>query len=400
VYNMKILFLTHRVAYPPNKGDKLRAFNIIKHLSGQHSIHLACVTENRDELKYANELTAYCKSVNIVYMGVIWRKIKSLFCLLSGRPLTLPYFYSYRLHKKIKESINTEKYGLIYIYSSSMAQYVLDINGIPKIMDFIDVDSEKWRQYSQYTGFPLNIVYKLESRRLRKYEEKIANLVDHCIVVSQEERALFKSFLRSTADEKISVVSNGVDFQYFKPASLSYEKGRLIFTGAMDYFANVDAILYFYKEIFPLIKKQVPLVKLYIVGSNPAGEIKKLAADKDVIVTGFVKDIRPYLEKSAVCVVPLRIGRGIRNKILEAMSMGVPVVAMSEAVFGIEAKDNEELFVEDNPGDFVERTIALLKDQDLRLRLSQNGRKFIENNYNWGSNLAKLDTIIERLVNG
>ena len=224
-------------------------------------------------------------------------------------------------------SRQSEQYDLIYIYSSSVAQYVLGVPGIKKIMDFIDVDSDKWQQYSKCANLLSRGIYGVESHRLRRYEEKIAKAVDHCIAVSDQEIAKFKSFIQSG---KFTAVSNGVDFEYFKFDSGDYEKNRLIFTGTMDYFANVEAVLYFCKNILPLIKKDVPDVKLYIVGANPVKVIRGLANNKDIFVTGFGEDKRQHLARAAVCVAPLRIGRGIRNKVLEAMSAGVPVVTTSE----------------------------------------------------------------------
>ena len=392
---MKILFLTHRVPYPPNKGDKLRAFNILRYLSKKHSIWLACLSENMDDLRYKDELKKYCQKVEIVFMGIKWRRIKSMFCLFSKRPLTFAYFYSAKLDAKIKEVIQREKFDVIYIYSSSMVQYVLDEKNTPKLMDFIDMDSDKWKQYSRVARFPSKIIYRLESNRLRRYEEKIAQSVDCCIVTSLEEARKFKA---SISNGEVEVVSNGVDFEYFKPGHDGYEKNRLIFSGMMDYFANVDGILYFYKEILQLIKTEIPGIRLYIVGANPSKCVQKLAKQDNIIVTGFVDDIRPYLEKSAVCVVPLRIACGIQNKILEAMSMGVPVVTTKKALLGIEAVPGRDILVEDDPKKFAQKTIELLKDRKLRDRISQNARKLIEERYNWNIRLKGMDGIVERLM--
>jgi len=388
---MRILFLTHRVPYPPNKGDKLRAFNILKHLSRRHLVHLACLSEDRSDLEYRDELTKYAQEIDVVFMSALWRRFKSAFYLFSKRPLTLPHFYSQSLAAKIKKAMDKERFDLIYIYSSCMAQYVLEDKKTRKIMDFIDVDSDKWYQYSQFARFPLNIIYGLEGAKLRRYEEKIAANVEKCIAVSNEEIGLFKSFLPK---EKLLAISNGVDFEYFKPGNNGYERNRLIFTGAMDYFANVDAVLYFYRAIFPLIRKQVPGTRLFIVGANPSKEVQALARDRDVTVTGFVEDIRPYLERSSVCVAPLRIGRGIRNKILEAMSMGVPVVTMTRALFGIDAMPERDIFIADEPEQFAKKTINLLKDNELRQKTSKNSRKLIQEKFDWGISLDKLHRLI------
>jgi sugar transferase (PEP-CTERM/EpsH1 system associated) len=337
-----------------------------------------------------------------------------MFYLFSKRPLTLPYFYSAKVDVKIKEVIQRKKFDVIYIYSSSMAQYVLDEKNTPKLMDFIDMDSDKWKQYSRFARFPAKIIYGLESNRLRMYEEKIAQSVDCCVVTSLEEAKKFKtSILGGMAWSKgnplpkgqagmawwpkVEVVPNGVDFEYFKPGQGGYEKNCLIFSGRMDYFANVDGILYFYKEILQSIKAEIPDIRLYIVGANPPRKVQKLAQFDNIIVTGFVDDIRPYLEKSAVCVVPLRIACGVQNKILEAMSTGVPVVTTRQALLGIEAVPGRDILVEDDPKRFAQKTIELLKRKELRNMISQNARRLVEEKFNWNVNLRKLDKILEEL---
>lgn len=390
---MKILFITHRIPYPPNKGDKIRAFNIIRHLSRKHSISLACLADDIDDLKYRAELKKFCYSVDSVYLNTFWAKIRSIVCLFSSLPLTLAYFYSRKLKRIVREKLRNEKFGLIFIYSSSMAQYVLDAGPVPKIMDFVDVDSDKWRQYADYKAFPKNIIYRIEEKRLRRYEKTIATSVNQSIVTSQAEAELFKSAIPGI---HISPVPNGVDYEYYKPDYSSQKENSLIFMGQMDYFANVDGILYFYREILPLIREKIPSIKLYIVGGRPAKELIRLN-NNGVVVTGYVRDARPYVRKSAVCVVPLRIARGVQNKILEAMAMGVPVVTTSEANKGINAKDKEEIFINDNPAGFAESVLDLMNNPELRATVAAKARRFVESKFNWEQNLQKLEEILSNV---
>ncbi len=208
-------------------------------------------------------------------------------------------------------------------------------------MDFVDIDSDKWKQYISYSSFPLSWIYKLEGNRLEKYEKVISEHFQFCAVVSQSEAEIFRRF---APNGNIMVIPNGVDSQFFHPAMFKEQRARskqhraIIFTGAMDYFPNIDGVLYFQKEILPLIKKEVPDVKFYIVGNNPAQKIRMMREEDDIEVTGYVEDVRPYISKASVSVVPLRIGKGIQNKILEAMAMGVPVVATSQALPGSRSK--------------------------------------------------------------
>lgn len=385
---MNILFLTHRIPYPPFKGDKLRAFNIIRYLSKRHNIHLLCVTHNKREMSYKKDLLEFCKSVEIAYIDLPLRKVLSPFYIIRGLPLTLPFFYSGRLYRLVKTK--SQSMDIVFIFSSSMAQYALNLR-IPKIIDLIDVDSDKWRQYAEYSKIPMRFIYKREAGLLERYEDIIIKNVDFSIAVSQEEIRLFKT---RHPDGRIYVVSNGVDLDYFKPINTQPQKDIIAFCGEMDYFANVYSVLSFYKEIFPLIKKAVPDVKFYIVGRNPSRKILALRKEPDVIVTGQVPDVRPFLSMAKVCAIPIKIGRGIQNKVLEAMAMGKAVVTTSIAVQGINVIDGKELFVCDKHSDFADRVIELLRDTKLREEIGRSARKAVEQRYNWDENLRVLDNLI------
>lgn len=390
---MNILFLAQRVPFPPNKGDKLRSFNEIKFLSQKNSISLVCLTDNRNDKGFATELHKYCRSVDIVYLSRLNSKVQSACGLLFPRPLTLSYFHSNRLQAVVDHKLQNESFDAIMVYCSSMAQYVEQVNTIPKLIDFVDVDSEKWSQYSTYARFPMRYLYLLESRRLRRYEALLAETFQHCIFVSKKEA---DDFIRLVCTSPtVTSIPNGVDGALFQPSSEPYDRQSLVFTGAMDYFANVEAVLYFVSEIFPIIQKTVPDVKFYVVGSNPAKELCRLAkTDPHIIVTGSVDSVQPYVVKSAVLVAPMRIARGVQNKILEAMAMGVPVVTTSLGFEGIAATPNKDIFIEDLSERFANKVLELMLDDRLRMELSENSRKTVEANYDWSKNLSKLEDIL------
>ncbi|HWP45691.1 MAG TPA: TIGR03087 family PEP-CTERM/XrtA system glycosyltransferase [Candidatus Limnocylindrales bacterium] len=406
---MKILFIAHRIPYPPNKGDKIRSFNEIKYLSERHSISLMCLADEASDLTYKDELKKYCENVEVVFLNKRYARLKSLISLPLGKPLSLPYFFSKTLQQKIDRELRDNSYDLIFVFSSAMAQYVLPVCHIPKIMDFVDVDSEKWLQYARYTPFPFSAIYKLEGKRLRDYEKFIAQQFQQSIFVSESEANLFRSFFgpvgaTSTSSDSIpaiSAISNGLDYHYFKPMPEHREAASLVFTGAMDYLANVDGVLYFRNEILPRIKKEIPEVRFYIVGMNPVRKIRRLEKeDQNIVVTGFVKDTRQYLSKATVFVAPLRIARGIQNKVLEAMAMGIPVVATSVAFDGIKAIPGEALFVEDDPQEFASKVIRLIKDPLLREKISLRARETIEAQYDWTQSMNHLEEILKGLING
>jgi sugar transferase (PEP-CTERM/EpsH1 system associated) len=390
---MKILFLSHRIPYPPTKGDKLRAFNIIKHLCKEHEIYLVSLYDDKKDKKYLPGLKQFCRESSFFYLNPWLAKIKGFFCLFFNQPVTLGYFYSRKMQRKVKDYIKTKSIDLIFVYSSSVAQYVMD-QDLKKIIDFVDCDSSKWKQYSAIAGFPLSFIYSREHRLLRDYEKRIAQAFDHSIVATEGEKKEFAEFIST---EKFTAVANGVDTGFFKPVFAPQEK-KLIFTGAMDYFANIDGIIYFCNEILPLIRERIPEVKFYIVGSNPARSVRALSNGKDIFVTGFVEDIREYLKDDAICVIPLRVTQGIQNKVLEAMASGLSVVITSKAVLGLKPQADKNVLVADNPQDFASKVIMLLEDGDLRRRLGELARKYVEENYNWERNISKLDEILKSMV--
>lgn len=392
---MKILFLAHRIPYPPNKGDKIRSFHILKYLSRRHDIYLACLADDRNDLRYRKDLLKYCKKVEVALINKFWVNFKMLLYLFIGQPLSLAYFASRYLQGVINKWLNSVDFDMIYVFSSSVAQYVINVKKTYKVMDFVDVDSDKWLQNAQYSRFPISLIYRIEGIRMKRYEKFIAENFHRYIFVTERDRRLFQSF---ASDINASVIPNGVNLEYFSNnpgSSINLNNSNIIFTGAMDYFANVDGVLYFYRDIYPLIKREIPNIKFYIVGRNPSNEIKSLQQDKSIIVTGSVEDIRPYLQKSMVYVVPLRISRGVQNKVLEAMSMCIPVVTTSRVLEGIGAEPGRDLFVEDNPERFANRIIELLNDRILREKIGKAGRKFVEEWYNWNRAFERLENLLK-----
>jgi sugar transferase (PEP-CTERM/EpsH1 system associated) len=318
--------------------------------------------------------------------------MKSLAYLFSSKPLTLRYFYSKHLQRLIHQRLIEEKFDAIIVFSSCMAQFLPPGQTGFKIIDFTDADSDKWLQYSQHMKSPLSIIYRLESKKLKKYEISLASLYDCCTVISEAEERLFRSYSTRFA---LGTVPNGVDLEYFQAKTEVPDEPTLIFMGAMDYYANVDGVLYFHDQILPHIRRAVPNVKFIILGGNPTRAIRRLGRSKNVSVTGYVQDVRSFLNQATACVVPLRIARGVQNKILEAMAMGLPVVTTSRAVEGIDAQAGRDLVVTDDPVKFAAETAKLLFDRQLQQKISANARQLVESKYHWNNCLQKLDLILE-----
>jgi sugar transferase (PEP-CTERM/EpsH1 system associated) len=407
------------------------------------------LADDPKDLAHEDELKKYCKNVKVVLINPKIAKLKTIIYLFTKKPLSVPYFYSTKLQRTVDQLLSTNSFDVIFCFSSPMAEYVfkskLPVSGFSKldntsnqkpptstqrlvtinqkqetsnqqlatsnqqpatriIMDFVDVDSDKWTQYARHAGWPFSWIYRSESRRLAQYERKVAKSFDHSIFVTGVEKRIFEN--KNPHIKNIIVIPNGVDLEYFspqfnqKPETSNYQPATrnkqpvLLFTGAMDYFANVDGVVWFTKEILPLIKREIPEAKLFIVGSNPTREVLSLNDHNGVVVTGFVKDIRPFYEIADVSIIPLSLARGIQNKVLEAMAMKVPVVATSRAFEGINAAPHRDLLVEDEPGAFAQAVVRLLRDSSVRNELRNNARRVIEANYSWTLNLSKIDEII------
>ena len=381
---MKILYITHSCPYPPNKGDRIRSFHLLHYLASKYDVTLLYPSFSRSDTEQREVLQRYCAAVYTVSHSLFLAKLKCFLALFHGQSLTLAHFDS----RQLREIVERENFDVALADCSSMAQYVLALSQ-PKVVDFVDVDSEKWRMYSKKALFPLSWIYRLEAQRLRKFEAKIVKYAEACLVTSEDERQYLD------AGNHVFVVPNGVDLGYFSPHANGSARvsPTLLFMGAMNYFANIDGVLFFYNEIFPLIKREVPSVKFIIAGMHPTKAIQRLAGP-DTIVTGYVPDIRPYLNEATVCVVPLRIARGVQNKVLEAMAMNVPVVATSMANAGIRAKDGQDILLADDPEEFSKSVVVLLKESYFRERLAMSARQLVDDSFSWERSLKKVDEAI------
>jgi len=395
---VKILYLAHRLPYPPNKGEKIRVFNQIRHLARKHTIHLCSFADDPADLAQKNSLKEFCASVEVVYRNNAGTIILALTAFFQNQPLSVQLFYRRAFAELVRWKFATERFDCIIVSCSSMAQYVAPSSGIPKIIDFIDVDSEKWRLYAQHRAFPLSFIYCREADRLASYEENITALFDHSILCSRQEAET----LRKRAKERpVSVVANGVDLEYFSPSPISAQSSErtVVFTGAMDYFPNIDAVQFFCREIFPLVRRELPSTQFYIVGRNPTRQLSQLGKQPNVFVTGTVPDVRPYLAQATVAVAPFRIARGVQNKVLEAMAMGVAVVGTTEAFKGIAATEQDGVRIANDPCSFAQHVITFLQeDATLRRQAVRQARAYVERHHRWEDQGAKLERLIEEVV--
>jgi len=360
-----LLFLCHRIPFPPNKGDKIRSFHLLRALAERYQVHLGCFVDDPDDHRYENDVAAYCSSSCFIPLSGKRGRLRSLSGLFNGQPLSLPYYKDGRMGRWVDQSWSRHPITRIVVFSSAMAQYVLDerFDSARRVIDFVDVDSDKWYQYAEAKPPHSAWLFRREGRRLESYDKAVARAFEVSLFVSPEEAALFRTLL---GDERAQVeqMVNGVDTDYFspdadRPRPFPPEHRAIVFTGAMDYWANVDAVSWFCRRVLPTIRQRSADVFFYIVGSRPADAVLRLAGE-GVVVTGAVEDVRPYLQHAAAAAAPMQIARGIQNKVLEAMSMGRPLVVTSKGLEGIGATDGEELLVADTPDLFASKLTALL----------------------------------------
>lgn len=396
-----LLFLAHRIPFPPNKGDKIRSWNILNHLAQDYRIHLGCFVDDPADHQFEDRLLELCVDCHFARLNPRAAKIRSLSGLVSGEPLTLGYYRDRQLGDWVSSTLASADIGQVFVFSSSMAQYTerAKIEGARMVVDFVDVDSDKWRQYAESRSWPARWVYGRESRTLLAFERKVAAEADASLFVSADEAALFRRLAPECATS-VRHMNNGVDFKFFDPDNsyadpFSTEHPELVFTGAMDYWANVDAVCWFAREVLPKVRQTRPDVGFCIVGSKPAPAVRSLAGLPGVTVTGSVPDVRPYIAHAAAVVAPLRLARGVQNKVLEAMSMAKVVLATSAAMEGIEVNSGSEVFVSDSVDSLAASAVEILSRND-RAEIGLRARARVVEGYGWATNLAVLKEIFEQ----
>lgn len=394
-----LLFLCHRIPYPPNKGDKIRSHHMLKHLSGRFRIHLGTFIDDPQDQRYIEPLRALCADVLAITISPRRRRISSLTGLLTGRALSLPYYANAEMSRWIADTWRMSAPRSIFAFSSPMAQFVLDprFSRARRVVDFVDVDSEKWRAYADAKSWPMSAIYAREGRKLFEFEREVAGSFDTCIFVSEHESALFNSLLPAPSP-KVTYVKNGVDLEYFTPefsAPNPYPAGArvLVFTGAMDYWANVDAVTWFADEVLTGLRERVGAAEFWIVGSRPTKAVCALAGRAGVTVTGAVADVRPYLRHAVAAVAPMRIARGIQNKVLEAMAMGKPVLGTRAAFEGLDVVAGIGPLIVDEPAAMIARAAALLNGE-CGAEFGAVGRGFVSAQHSWGETMGRLAELL------
>lgn len=392
---MKILYLCHRFPFPPNRGGKIRPFNMIRHLSQKHEVTVASMARSAREAREGEGLATHCAHYEMGRVRDSIQALRMLARLPTPTPSSMGYFYSPRLARRVRDLLETRGFDLIFVHASSVAQYVEQVRGIPKILDFGDMDSQKWLEYARYKPFPLSWGYRLEGIKLERAERRLAARFDLCTATTRAEWQTLESYRTAVASDWFP---NGVDSAYFTPTNEPYDPHTVAFVGRMDYYPNQQCMFEFCATTLPLLQAKRRQLKLLIVGANPSRAVRRLGAIRGVTVTGSVPDVRPHLRRAALMIAPLNIARGTQNKLLEAMAMGVPVVTSRIAAGGVDASAPEHFLVASTPQEYARAVLRILEHPAERQRLATAGRARMLSHHAWPKSMQRLDELIGRLL--
>jgi len=392
-----LLFLCHRIPYPPDKGDKIRSYRWLQELLKHFHVHLGAFIDDPADWAHVAQLRERCTSslfLPLARNGAVFRSLSGLF---SGTALTIPYYRDARMRRWARAS--RISYGIkhVLVFSSAMAQYAENSSWstVRRVIDFVDVDSDKWRQYAQRKRGPAALVFRREAQRLAESESRFAHVFDASVFVSDHEAELFRRCVGDVA-ERVLAIRNGVDTSYFNAATDRVSpypvlSEAVVFTGVMDYWTNVDAVLWFVREVWPMVKEKRPRALFVIVGAKPTPEVLRLRGE-DIRVTGRVIDVRPYLQHAAAVVAPMQIARGVQNKVLEGMAMGRPVVVTSKGLEGIGAVPGRDLLVADEPAAYAREIVSVLSG--CAPNQGPAARRLVEAHYGWAESAEQMVALV------
>lgn len=395
-----LLFLTQRIPYPPNKGEKIRHFQFLKHLAKNYSVHLGCLIDDPDDWAHIETVKTFCADAHFARLDRRRDMVAHLGALAGGHALSVALYHNRGLARWTARVLDSVRPEVVFVGSSNMAPYVL---GHTKragkyVFDLVDVDSEKWRAYADQASGVMKWIYRREARIVLDLERRIAREADYCTFVSEAEATMFRGLAPDSAHAIVGI-SNGVDSGYFDPSGdfqppFDTALPTFVFTGTMDYVPNVDAVTWFAQDILPIIHQTLPQAQFYIVGSSPSPTVQALAQIGGVHVSGRVPDVRPYLAHATAAVAPMRIARGIQNKVLEAMAMAKPVIVTSDALEGIDAAPGTELLLADDAEALSLAACCLAANPAEGRKIGLAARRRVVEQFSWEGQMRGLDRLL------
>lgn len=392
----RVLYVTHRVPWPPDRGDRIRTWNILKYLAARADVDLICMADEPVSSETEAALKNVTRNLAIIPHEGKMRWVRGALSMLGGRTVTEGLF----ANKLVRQTINA--WALQYDYtatlasSSGVARY-LQVPSLADVLhpwiDLIDVDSQKWLDYADAARFPMSLVYRQEGLRLRELEKRLAEKSERMLVVSEAERDLFRKFAPSAP---IQAIGNGVDTEYFMPVADEVTAFSCVFVGVLNYLPNSDAVRWFCDHVWPKVLTKYPQAVFRIVGKSPPPEVEALGQRDGVEVIGPVPDVRPWLRQSTAVVVPLRIARGVQNKVLEAMACGRPIVCSTEPLKGLDIESGLQLLQADDPHEWVQQIETVFTDSIRAQELGMAASAWVELNHRWESCLEPLNDLVCR----
>jgi polysaccharide biosynthesis protein PslH len=395
---MRILFVAHRVPYPPDKGEKIRAYHELRFLASRHKVDLFAFADQRERAIARPVLSEFCAGIHLEDLPKRAGIIRAIMSLFSSKPFTNAYYFSPKLAAVVRAAIKNNQYDVAFVYCSAMAPYVAGLSSVPMVVDFVDSDASKWAQYARHSIFPLSWLYRREASLLAQHERKVAQAARLCLAST----ALEMEAIDPEKGLPFRLLENGVSMPAPLSNGVSSEIAALgkyiVFVGQMDYRPNIDAVCYFAREILPQVHKAHPDLKFLVVGRNPSWRVRRLARLPGIVVTGEVPEVHPYLRGAIAAVAPFRICQGVQNKILEALVMGLPVVSTPRPALAVGGAACDSLFMAESPGDFSRKLIQIIEDPMRGRDLGSNTVTFVRERFSWQRNLAPLEHWLEEAV--
>jgi sugar transferase (PEP-CTERM/EpsH1 system associated) len=387
---MRILCLASRLPYPPDRGDRLRAFNFIKQLSHEHELSLVSFVADASEYEHQQALLTYCREVRVLLMHRYRSAMSVLLNLWRRDPLQTLYYRSGAMRRLVGEVLAENQFDVVYVHLFRMAPYVAGYPNLYRVVDLTDVISQEVVRSLPYRGLAWRLLYSLERPRIERYERYVAETFEETWLISDADRRVLAADCPAA---NIRVVANGVDLERFYPTGHPAEPNSLIFVGHLGVFHNVDAAVHLVRDVLPRVRRQIPGCTLTLAGAEPSAQVVRLGEVPGVRVTGFVPDLNEHLNRAAVFVAPLRFAAGVQNKVLEAMAAGRPVVTTSVVNAGLGAQPGEEVMVSDDVTATAAQVIALLRNAELQTRIGEAGRRFVRRKYDWGQVVRRMNEI-------
>ena len=391
--------LTHRVPFPPDRGDRIRSYNLLKLLSKHFEVALACTTDEPVTDEQQQTLSQLAGQLAIHKTNKLASRARGVAALASGQAITPSLFYDPKLANTLTQWHAQRPFDAVLTFCTGMIRYARMLTHPAyrsrefagsrpiHVLDLVDVDSRKWASYARKAKGPMKWVYAQEAQRLSRIESGLEDHFDRVSVISSPEAKTYRKHLRDHPG--LAVVENGVDLDYFAPFN-DVSSQTAVFVGVLNYKPNIEAVQWYAKEILPLVRKKLPHAQFQIVGKNPTSRVKALKNHPGVEVIGTVPDVRPYIQSAAAVVAPLKVARGVQNKVLEAMACRRAVVCSPEAARGIRALPGRHLLVGDSRKRFARYVVALMRDDHYRQQVAAAARRCVERRYTWPNALGPM----------